>query len=59
MPVETPDQTPLMPYQYPNPPDALPEIVVPHAIPQDERSGCRRPRTWFRPLCRTPAKAIG
>ena len=45
MPVETPDQTPLMPYQYPNPPDALPEIVVPHAIPQDERLWCRRPRT--------------
>ena len=40
-----------MPYQYPNPPDALPEIVVPHAIPQDERLWSRRPRTWFRPLC--------
>ena len=37
MPVDTPDQTPLMPYQHPNPPDARPEIVVQHAIPTDER----------------------
>ena len=46
MPVETPDQTPLMPYQYPNPPDALPEIVVPHAIPQDERLWVPPTETW-------------
>ena len=52
MPVETPDQTPLMPYQYPNPPDALPEIVVPHAIPQDERLWVpQAENVWFRPLC--------
>jgi len=29
MPVDVPDQDPKMPYQYPNPADALPETVVP------------------------------
>ena len=52
MPVETTDQTPLMPYQYPNPPDALPEIVVRDAIPADERLWVpQAENVWFRPLC--------
>ena len=37
MPVEQPEADPLMPYQYPNPAEALPEIVVESAIPKDER----------------------
>ena len=37
MPLDSRDEQPLMPYQYPNPSDALPEIVVPSAIPDDER----------------------
>ena len=52
MPIETTDQTPLMPYQYPNPPDALPEIVVESAIPTDERLWVpQAENVWFRPLC--------
>ena len=52
MPVENKDETPLMPYQYPNPPDALPEIVVQHAIPKDERLWVpQAENVWFRPLC--------
>ena len=49
-----------MPYQYPNPPDALPEIVVPHAIPQDERLWVPQAENVVpAALSRTPAKAIG
>jgi len=52
MPLERSDQTPLMPYQYPNPPDARAEIVVAHAIPQDERLWVpQAENVWFRPLC--------
>ena len=52
MPVETTDQPPLMPYQYPTPPDALPEIVVESAIPKDERLWVpQAENVWFRPLC--------
>ena len=52
MPVEKTDHDPLMPYQYPNPPDALPEIVIPNAIPVDERMWVpQAENVWFRPLC--------
>ena len=52
MPVDRPDTDPLQPYQYPNPPEALPEIVVPHAIPTDERLWVpQAENVWFRPLC--------
>ena len=52
MPVEKQDETPLMPYQYPNPKDALPEIVVENAIPKDERLWVpQAENVWFRPLC--------
>ena len=37
MPVEKNDSDALMPYQLPFPAEALPEIVIPNAIPKDER----------------------
>ena len=41
-----------MPYQYPSPPEALRDIVVPHAVPQDERVWVpQAENVWFRPLC--------
>ncbi len=52
MPLETPDQTPFIPYQLPFPRDALAEIVVPRAIPEDERLWVpQADQVWFRPLC--------
>ncbi len=52
MPLEHADQDPLMPYQLKNPPDALAEIVVPKAIPDDERLWVpQAENVWFRPLC--------
>jgi quercetin dioxygenase-like cupin family protein len=52
MPLESPDPTPLMPYQLPFPPDALAEIVLPRAIPEDERLWVPQAEgVWFRPLC--------
>ena len=42
----------LMPYQLPMPPDALREIVVPQAVPEDERIWVPQgENVWFRPLC--------
>ncbi|MBV8140951.1 MAG: 2,4'-dihydroxyacetophenone dioxygenase family protein [Verrucomicrobia bacterium] len=41
-----------MPYQYPQPKEALPELVIPNAIPQDERIWVpQSENVWFRPLC--------
>jgi quercetin dioxygenase-like cupin family protein len=41
-----------MPYQLPMPAEALPDIVVPHAIPADERVWVpQAENVWFRPLC--------
>ena len=52
MPVDSVDPSPMMPYQHPNPPEALPEIVVPNAIPTDERLWVpQAENVWFRPLC--------
>jgi quercetin dioxygenase-like cupin family protein len=52
MPVDKPDAEPLTPYQYPNPPEALPEIVIPQAVPADERVWVpQAENVWFRPLC--------
>lgn len=52
MPPETPDQTATMPYQLPFPADALAEIVVPRAVPEDERIWVpQADGVWFRPLC--------
>jgi 2,4'-dihydroxyacetophenone dioxygenase len=41
-----------MPYQLPMPAEARPEIVVPHAVPEDERIWVpQAANVWFRPLC--------
>jgi len=59
MPIESPDQTPLMPYQYPNPPDALPEIVVESAIPTDDRLWVpQAENVWFRPLLKVRKSGV-
>lgn len=48
---DTPDTT-RMPYQLPFPSDALPEIVISQAIPEDERIWVpQAENVWFRPLC--------
>jgi 2,4'-dihydroxyacetophenone dioxygenase len=42
----------LLPYQLPFPADALSEIVIPRAIPEDERLWVpQADKVWFRPLC--------
>jgi 2,4'-dihydroxyacetophenone dioxygenase len=52
MPVEKNDSDALMPYQLPFPKEALPEIVIPNAIPEDERIWVpQAENVWFRPLC--------
>jgi 2,4'-dihydroxyacetophenone dioxygenase len=52
MPPKTADPNPMVPYQLPFPPDALPEIVVPQAVPEDERIWVpQADNVWFRPLC--------
>ena len=53
MPTEqAPENERLMPHQLPMPADALREIVVPQAIPEDERIWVpQSENVWFRPLC--------
>lgn len=52
MPLEADEYDPKMPYQLDYPADALPEIVVPSAIPDDERIWVPQTDTVsFRPLC--------
>ena len=52
MPLQKTDQDPMTPYQLPFPKDALEEIVVPNAIPDDERIWVpQAPNVWFHPLC--------
>jgi 2,4'-dihydroxyacetophenone dioxygenase len=46
------DPNPRMPYQYPMPKETLADLVVPHAIPNDERIWVPQgENVWFRPLC--------
>ena len=46
------EDTSRMPYQLPFPKDALEEIVVPNAVPEDERIWVpQAENVWFRPLC--------
>ena len=46
------DETARMPYRHPQPKDAFPEIVIPNAIPEDERLWVpQADNVWFRPLC--------
>ncbi|WP_159714646.1 2,4'-dihydroxyacetophenone dioxygenase family protein [Geminicoccus flavidas] len=41
-----------MPYQKPQPSEILPDLVVPNAIPDDERIWVpQAENVWFRPLC--------
>ncbi len=52
MPLQKEDLDPRLAYQLPMPPDALPEIVIPDAMTEDERHWV--PQTEdisFRPLC--------
>ena len=52
MPLENDDENPMTPYQLPFPKDAQEEIVVPNAIPDDERIWVPQTETVsFRPLC--------
>lgn len=52
MPLQTSDHDPMTPYQLPFPKEALAEIVVPAAIPEDERIWVPQTSTVsFRPLC--------
>lgn len=47
-----PDALRRMPFQLPQPPGMLPDLVVPHAIPDDERIWVPQgENVWFRPLC--------
>lgn len=49
---DAPDPNEMMPYQLPFPAEALPEIVVPDAVPRDERLWVpQADGVWFRPLC--------
>ncbi len=41
-----------IPYRHPQPKEAFPELVIPNAIPQDERLWVpQQEAVWFRPLC--------
>lgn len=41
-----------IPYRHPQPRDAFAEIVIPNAVPDDERLWVpQAPNVWFRPLC--------
>lgn len=52
MPLQAKDADPTMPYQLPNPPEALTDIVIPKAIPEDDRLWVpQADNVWFRPLC--------
>lgn len=52
MPLEATDTDPLLPYQLPMPRNAQAEIVVPQAIPDDDRLWVKQAENvYFRPLC--------
>jgi 2,4'-dihydroxyacetophenone dioxygenase len=41
-----------IPYRHPQPKESFPELVIPHAIPHDERLWVpQKENVWFRPLC--------
>jgi quercetin dioxygenase-like cupin family protein len=47
-----PDDPSLTPYQFPNPKESLPDLVIPNAMPDDERIWVpQADKVWFRPLC--------
>jgi 2,4'-dihydroxyacetophenone dioxygenase len=46
------EANPMMPYQLPFPKDAGAEVVVPQAVPDDDRIWVpQAENVWFRPLC--------
>lgn len=52
MPPADPAAEAMMPYQLPMPPDCAADIVVPNAIPEDDRVWVpQAANVWFRPLC--------
>ena len=52
MPLQSDDANPMTPYQLPFPADAQDEIVIPDAVPEDERIWVPQTETVsFRPLC--------
>lgn len=52
MPLESADKDPMVPYQLPFPKEAQQEIVVPAAIPTDDRLWVKQAENvFFRPLC--------
>lgn len=52
MPLDKTDDNTRMPYQLSMPHECAPEIVVPDAIPTDERLWVpQAENVWFRPLC--------
>ena len=49
-----------MPYQFPQPAHSLKDVVVPHAIPLDDRVWVpQAENVWFRRCCSTSPPAIG
>ena len=51
MPLQASDHDPRMPYQLPFPAEALAEVVIPDAIPADDRLWVpQAENVWFRPL---------
>lgn len=52
MPLDKTEENARMPYQLPMPRECPPEIVIPDAIPEDERLWVlQAENVWFRPLC--------
>lgn len=50
--VYTADELKRMPFQHPQPQGILPDLVVPNAVPVDERVWVpQAENVWFRPLC--------
>ena len=50
--LETDADSKRIPYRHPQPKESFPEIVIPNAIPTDERLWVpQQENVWFRPLC--------
>src|SRR6516164_6355000 len=46
------DSNARVPYRHPQPKESFPELVVPDALPKDERLWVpQAENVWFRPLC--------
>jgi quercetin dioxygenase-like cupin family protein len=50
--MERTDAEARIPYRHPQPKECVPELVIPNAIPEDERLWVpQQENVWFRPLC--------